>query len=498
MPLLSRKLRALAPAAVLALALVVPGAAQGATDGVVVDVARVLSDTSRRPTGLNLNYLNDDDRFTPRARPLATAVREARAGYLRYPGGEKADSYLWSVAPFDRPRPTLARTGPSEWPSNDPRFVTGYTTPREPLDFDEFIATARLAGAKPTVVVAFDAMYKPASPGGTAPSRRQLLDTAVGWVRYARAKGYGVRYWELGNESYHPGSYNGVAPSARRYAEDVLLFARAMKAADPAIRIGANGGATTWWRTVLEAAAPAIDFLAVHDYACWGQTGWGYERYRTTQPDLTPRAREALRAIDLHAPAADQARIKVAVTETGCLDWLGGWAHVNDLGHALVTFDQLGQYLAEPRVLFAQLWGSRWTEHQDDPLPHAFDLFDRDNALNPTGRALAVWGTFLRTRMVSATGTDRVRAFASHSPGTGETSVFLLNKDTTARRSRVTLRGARGLAASAGRWVLGGTGPEATRVTWGAGSSVGVVRGALEVELPPVSVTVLTLRSNVG
>lgn len=161
--------------------------------------------------------------------------------YLRFPSGEDSDAYLWSVPPYSRPLPTLARTGPAEWPAKDLRFtVADQRTLRNTLDFDEFMTLAQSRGAKPVLVICYDSMYKPAQEGGTAPTRQQLLDNAVAWVRYANVtKGYHVRYWELDNESYRD-SYNGQA-TAEQYAKDVIAFSVAMKEVDPTIKIGANG-----------------------------------------------------------------------------------------------------------------------------------------------------------------------------------------------------------------------------------------------------------------
>ena len=50
----------------------------------------------------------------------------------------------------------------------------------------------------PTIVVCYDSMYKPAQPGGFAPSRATLFEAAREWVRYANiTRGYNVQYWEI-------------------------------------------------------------------------------------------------------------------------------------------------------------------------------------------------------------------------------------------------------------------------------------------------------------
>ena len=58
---------------------------------------------------------------------------------------------------------------------------------------------------------------------------RQLLETAAAWVRYAnRVKDYGVKYWEIGNESWLNNEIwkNPIAPAT--YAADLVTFIAAM------------------------------------------------------------------------------------------------------------------------------------------------------------------------------------------------------------------------------------------------------------------------------
>ncbi len=140
------------------------------------------------------------------------------------------------------------------------------------------MAVCNAIGCVPTVVVCYDSMSKAAQSSGTSPTREQLLETAKEWVRYANiTKGYNVKYWEIGNESYLQ-HINGSA-TALNYARDLIEFSRTMKAVDPTIQIGANGGSDTWWQTILPTAANAIDFLAVHNYFAnsWGSYGY-YQR----------------------------------------------------------------------------------------------------------------------------------------------------------------------------------------------------------------------------
>ncbi|MFI5587345.1 cellulose binding domain-containing protein [Amycolatopsis sp. NPDC051758] len=168
---------------------------------------------------------------------------------MRYPGGSYGDIYHWKD-----------NTAPG-----------GYVAPG--TDFDTFMGGVRRAGAQPIVI----ANYGTGTPA-----------EAADWVRYANVtKGYGVRYWEIGNELYGNGHYganweadNHADKSPAAYAAGVVAYADAMKAADPTVKIGAvlttpanwpdgivgAGDTATWNQTVLSIAGPHVDFVVLHWY----------------------------------------------------------------------------------------------------------------------------------------------------------------------------------------------------------------------------------------
>uniref|UniRef100_I2Q481 Alpha-L-arabinofuranosidase n=1 Tax=Desulfovibrio sp. U5L TaxID=596152 RepID=I2Q481_9BACT len=479
-----------------------------APSAITVDAARTLRATSRSLLGLNVNYLLDDDaNRRPGARRLARAVLDMRAGTLRYPGGEKSDGMLWAAPPFHKPGPRLARLGPEEWPSNDARVydLLHNRYVNKPLDFDAFIRLCRETGAEPVIVVAYDSMYKPGQPGETVPDMARLLENAVSWVRYANIeRGYGVKYWEIGNESYFY-VYNGGARAAD-YARDFVVFASAMKGVDPTIQVGANGpvaadgvgaldnlnGVTTpWWEAVFAQAAGSIDFVAVHEYPCY--SWYGYDYYREN-PVRMLGVEEIDKAARRYGPPGLAGRLRYLLTEINSADWYAhpqnlGWKHENTLGHALVLFDMMGQAISDPRVVTAQVWATRWLNN--DTAPELWDALDGNNNLLPTGTALKLLASRLGSRLVAATDAPGVRTVAFQDDRTGEMTVFLLNKDT-ARDVAVRLDGGRPGRAAA-RTVWSGLGPDDPHPLLRRGAPVDVLQGQARLALPAVSLTVLTL-----
>jgi hypothetical protein len=481
-----------------------------AGDHAVVDPARPLRGSflsgGRGLLGINVNYLLDDDANRPGTRPLAQSLREAGAGTLRYPGGAKSDVTFWSAPPYSGPRPNLARRGPEEWPANDARVYSpqrgGFVT--DTLDFDEFMALCRETRAEPVLVVAHDSAFRPATPGGTVPAREDLLAAAVAWVRYANLeKKYGVRYFEIGNESYLD-TYDGGC-RAEDYARDLVLYSRAMKAVDPSIKIGANGpvlrdavgvydekagGFSPWWKTVFEIAGRDIDFVSVHEYPC--MQWMGYDYYRTHPVRLDGVAQIDAAARDFGPPGL-AGRLRYLLTEINSADWYGhpkndGWRHENSLGHALVLLDMLRQGISDPRVDTVQIWATRWMENA--VRPELWDAVDAAGRLLPTGTALSLLAGRLGDGPVFAASGEDMPVFATLDRGAGRVTVFCINKDT-AREIELSVAGL--AEARAERRVWRGKGPDDLSPVLAPGEAVRFSNGMARVRLPAVSLTILDI-----
>jgi cellulose binding protein with CBM2 domain/fibronectin type III domain protein len=241
------------PAALLVFALAVatqvggPPVADAAPAGVdvVVNARAGLEPVSSMALGVN-HAIWDTNLGTAE---VADLLKGAGVKAMRYPGGSYSDIYHW-----------LDHTAPG-----------GYVAPN--TDFDHFMAGVRRAGAQPIVT----ANYGTGSP-------REAAD----WVRSANIdKGYGVRYWEIGNENYGNGHYGSAweaddhaDKSPTQYATLVRDYATAMKAVDPTIKVGAvlttpgewpdgitaEGDSGTWNQVVLRTAGSVIDFAIVHWY----------------------------------------------------------------------------------------------------------------------------------------------------------------------------------------------------------------------------------------
>lgn len=213
---------------------------------------------------------------------------------LRYPGGSYGDIYHWKD-----------NTAPG-----------GYVAPD--TGFDTFMGGARRTGAQPIII----ANYGTGTP-----------QEAADWVRYANVtKGYGARYWEIGNELYGNGHYganweadNHADKSPAAYANGVVAYAEAMKAVDPSVKIGAvlttpanwpdgivgDGDTADWNRTVLSIAGPHVDFVVLHWYP-----GGATAAEALAKPEQVDDMMYVVRREITQYAGADPGRIGVALTET--------------------------------------------------------------------------------------------------------------------------------------------------------------------------------------
>ncbi|MEV4346509.1 cellulose binding domain-containing protein [Actinoplanes sp. NPDC049596] len=232
----------------VAVGAVVPTGASAAAEAVTrvdVDVRAGLATVGDLALGVN-HAIWDSELGTPAVTDL---LGDAGVQMVRYPGGSYADIYHWKD-----------HTAPG-----------GYVAPN--TDFDTFMAGARRTGAEPMIIANY----------GTGTAKE-----AADWVRYANVtKGYGAKYWAIGNENYGNGHYGSAweaddhaDKSPKEYAANVVAYSQAMKAVDPTIKIGAvltmpgnwpdgivaAGDQGSWNEEVLTRAGAAIDFVDVHWY----------------------------------------------------------------------------------------------------------------------------------------------------------------------------------------------------------------------------------------
>lgn len=443
----------------------------------------VLNDVSNHPVGINLNFFMDGGRFPNAKYSTEDALKKMGVKYLRYPGGEKSDLYLFSVPPYDKSIPTLARTGGlADYPGV---IKDGKSFTYDPLGFDEFMTICKSTNAEPVIVVAADNYLLNVKEGEKLPAREELINHAVEWVRYANIKKkYGIKYWMVGNESWNA---NNVNSTVDIYAQDVIDFSRAMKAVDSSILIIPNGASDDFFKTVITKAGNYIDRLCVSNYGVYNFFR-GYDTYRDTAQVLIWPARTAIEAMNKYATKEQLKKFKVIVAEYGSIDWANYWKGTNDMAHAIVTFDMAGQLLLQPQIEFSCFWNTRWIENESKPgTDH--DALDKEGNLNPTGRALLIWGNFLGKKMVRTQSAEPIISYSS----TDKQKIYLyvINKSEKVQKIKMDL-GKYNSGSVVQAWEYFGTRSDDMHPVWQQKKDVSIKGTTLQ----GLSITVIELKTN--
>lgn len=456
-----------------------------AQTNILIRVDSVLNDVSHHPIGINVNFFMDDDQYLQPGRSTVDALKAMGVKYLRYPGGEKSDMYLFSVPPYNRSQPTLARTGKGALGGRGKMIEHGSSFKYDVLDFDEFMQMCQAVEAEPVLVVAADMYLKDYPEGSTIIPREDLIKHAAAWVRYANIqKQYNVKYWMIGNESWHKDN-EGSTPEI--YAQDVIDFSRAMKAVDPEIYIIPNGNNAQWWEVVLPKVAADIDHISISNYPAYDYPA-GYRTYQDTLKDLMYPVRTALEAIEKHLPKEKKEQVKLIVAEYGAMDWTGKWEHVNDMGHNLVNFEITGLQLLEPKILFSLFWNTRWIDNADKD-NEIYDALDKEGQFNANGYGLAIWGNFLATKMVYTSSTVRIRTFASYDPEKQQLFIYILNKSDSEEAISLSIPG-KEIEEVKQRWDLVGKNADDTDPVWRP-VPFKISDDAIQLAVPGISITVV-------
>jgi hypothetical protein len=245
------------------------------------------------------------------------------------------------------------------------------------FQIDDFVAFCRQIGAEPRIVVRLK--------GGTP-------EKAADLVKYANVtKGYGVKYWGIGNEPdlYEANGLTGY--SVAQYDTEWRSFAMAMRAVDPTIKLigpdisqfvgDTNGSSylqarTDWLSTFLKANGDLVDIVSIHRYAFPTSTTSG----PPSIADLRANSKEwdsiipALKAVVQKQLGRD---LPVAVTEVNSswADNQGGEATMDSHYNAIWFGDVLGRLISQKVDIVTQfaLAGDWGIVGLDAPRPVYYD-----------------------------------------------------------------------------------------------------------------------------
>ncbi len=200
--------------------------------------------------------------------------RNANLSVLRFPGGNLSNEYFWDASmKSDLPKDIGIMNSGDTVPAKSAQANYEYWK-MTPADYYTLLDSV---GAEGIISV----NYSYARYGTSADPVQRAADYAAAWVRDANiTRGRNIKYWEVGNENYGPWQSGYNVPgkgtiTGDEYGRDFCVFANAMRAVDPSIKVGAvtvempvgyNNNYNQWNQRMFPHIADCADFLSVHAY----------------------------------------------------------------------------------------------------------------------------------------------------------------------------------------------------------------------------------------
>jgi len=407
---------------------------------------------------------------------LVKAVADLRPPIIRWPGGCFASSYQWKQG-----------IGPQHKRLAHPREIWGDLDVYS-FGTDEFVALCRRVGAEPLIVINIG------TPNWNADAAtHDYLRDALDWIEYCNgpasskwgkvraANGhgepYGVKYWEIDNETWHMG--------AEKYAAAVRRFASAMRKKDPSITLlacGSGGFNQGWNRAVIEQSGGHFDYISIHHYENPNNYANGPGRYESF-------FRELKRTID----AGPNPKMKVYCSEWNAqsTDWRTGLY----CGGLLNGFERCGEFfeIGGPALFLRHVSASAWD--------NAFINFDHHRWFPaPNYVVMKLWRDHYAPHRVAVEGDAGGLNVVATRSADGKT-VFLKAVNPARRAVAVSLTiagAAEGTRAGFELIAPGSTKArndlDTPRAVAPAKGRTSRQKGVIRFEMPPLSAGVITVR----
>ena len=211
------------------------------------DAAYQFSITAQAPGQFVLGHalLRPADHIHGADPDIVRLLKDSKLPLLRWPGGNFVSAYHWEDG-----------IGPAEQRPTRPNYAWGGGEPNL-FGTDEFMAFCAAVGCEPMICIN-GGSGTPAEAARWIEYCNGASNTPMGRLRAAHGhpQPYGVRYWEVGNELWGRWQCNWTTASG--YVDRYFQFAKAMRAADPDIRLLACGAPVMWgknWNDTLIAGA---------------------------------------------------------------------------------------------------------------------------------------------------------------------------------------------------------------------------------------------------
>lgn len=364
-----------------------------------------------------------DSAFNTSATATLLGAADTRA--LRFPGGSASDGYHWKTNTSD---------------SNTWTWATS---------FDSFANIARSINAQVFITVNY----------GTGTTQE-----AADWVTYSNGtKGYGFKYWEIGNECY--GSWeedtHAVAHDPYTYATVAKDYIAAMKAKDASIKIGVvvvtgedsyanntshpatnprtgvvHNGWTPVLLTTLKSLGVTPDFVIYHRYeqGPGGESDSALLQSARTWPNDAADLRQQLND---YLGATNAAKVEIVCTENNSV-YSNPGKQTTSLVNGLFLADSTGNLLQTEfkGMIWWDLRNGQETGNNNDPSLYGwrqygdYGIMSGSNDLYPTYYVMKLLSRFARggDSIVSASSDYNLLSVYAAKRANGTLTALVINK----------------------------------------------------------------------
>ncbi len=287
-----------------------------------IEADTILQSTDRhRLIGTNLSLWSRQ--MTIQNPNFQDSIRVWQPGSIRIPGGSWSNEYYWngngvrigddhSINNFD----TRRHNPDGSWEIDYRDYKKGFRVHGEQRELSDYHGDLDVKTQHEWIQqVGSEAMVTVNVGSGTP-------RMAAEWVKWANhTNDYNVRYWEVGNElngDWELGHRlpDGSTMTGERYAQHFLKFAKAMRAEDPAIKLGGpacSDLALDFVEALIRDGGNELDFISIHAYPVGVNVKNSREKFAAIE-SMREAARKVHRWIETYQPQR-QDKIEIGISE---------------------------------------------------------------------------------------------------------------------------------------------------------------------------------------
>jgi alpha-N-arabinofuranosidase len=379
--------------------------------------------------------LMPDDNINGMRADTLQLLRELNSPVYRWPGGNFVSGYNWKDGTGDRdkrpPRKNPAWQGIEH---ND-------------FGIDEFIAFCRELDTDPYIAVN-SGLGDAAAAAEEVEYANGAPDAPMGRLRAQNGhpQPYGVRWWGIGNEMY--GTWQLGHMPLEEYVKKHNVFAEAMRAADPTIKLIGVGATGEWSETMLTHCAEHMDLLSEHFYC---QEHQDIVRHVALLADIVKRKVRMHRRYQDSLPSLAGKNIPIAMDEWNY--WYGPHVY-GELGVRYHLKDALGvaqclhEYARHTDVIFMANYA------QTVNVIGCIKTSKTDAAFSTTGLALKLYRQHFGVVPVAVAGApEPVDVMAAWTADRKALTIGVVNPTAEAVELELHLKGAK-LTGGGRLWVI--------------------------------------------